>query len=151
MELHQPVISNKKGLSLIEVMLALVIAMVAFLALMQTALVSIDANMRNNLRNEAVNIAEQRINEAKGIAFDSLATDTDTGSLSACDCPSSSSFPYTAGKCVSVDISKMTNVNFCTNRTVQPLDSDNKQVFITVGWTWKDEEFTHSVSTMLRR
>jgi type II secretory pathway pseudopilin PulG len=149
MELHQLVISNKKGLTLVEVMLALIIAMVVFLALMQTALVSIDANMKNTLRNEAVNIAERRINEAKGISFDSLAPDT--GSLSTCDCPSASSFSYTVGKCVSVELSKMTNVNFCTNRDVNTLNSDNKQVVITVGWTWKDEEFTHRVSTILRR
>ncbi len=46
-------------------MIALVVLLVVSLALMQTALVSIDANMTNILRDEAVGIAEMRMNEAR--------------------------------------------------------------------------------------
>src|SRR4030042_6811536 len=70
MERLRVVISNKTGLGLIEVMIALVVMLVVFLALMQTALVSIDSNMINVLRDEAVSIAEMRMSELRNRPFD---------------------------------------------------------------------------------
>lgn len=48
---------NKEGMTLVEVLIAMVVLLLVSLALMQTALVSIDANMRNVLRDEAVSVA----------------------------------------------------------------------------------------------
>ena len=42
---------TEAGFTLVEVMIALVVLLLVFLALMQTALVSIDSNMKNNLRD----------------------------------------------------------------------------------------------------
>jgi prepilin-type N-terminal cleavage/methylation domain-containing protein len=140
------IVQCKNGLTLVEVMMALVIALVVFLALMQTALVGIDSNMRNILRDEAVSIADTRLNEARNIPFDSLASDT--GSLSSCACPATFA---TTGTCIQRDFKNITNVNYCTNRTVTVLNTDNHQVNVTVGWKWKGEGFTHSVTMILRR
>ncbi|MEK6691226.1 MAG: type II secretion system protein [Nitrospirota bacterium] len=49
--------TKSQGLTLVEVLIAMVILLLVSLALMQTALVSIDANMRNVLRDEAVSVA----------------------------------------------------------------------------------------------
>ena len=60
---------NNEGVSLVEVMIALVVMLLVFFALMQTALVGIDANTQNSLRSAAVNIAEIRMNEVRNTPF----------------------------------------------------------------------------------
>ena len=145
---------NKKGLTLVEVMIALVIFLFVFFALMQTALVSIDANMINTLRSEAVNIAEMRMNEARGIPFTSIVSDS--VSLSACDCPTGF---FATGECRSRDVRSISGFNFCTNLTctefggdgdcaTDDIGADNKRVNIVVGWKWKGENYTHSITTI---
>ena len=56
---------NKKGMSLIEVMMALLILAVVSLALMQTALLGMKENLRTAIRDEAVNLADQKMNELR--------------------------------------------------------------------------------------
>ena len=67
--MEQIVKLNKRGMSLVEVMIALLVMLLVFFALMQTALVGIDSNMLNSLRSEAVNVAEMRMNEARNEPF----------------------------------------------------------------------------------
>jgi prepilin-type N-terminal cleavage/methylation domain-containing protein len=134
---------NKQGLTLVEVMIALLIALIVFLALMQTALLSLNSNMRNTLRDEAVNIAEMRMNDAMSVPSSSLVSDT--GSLVGCDCPAVFS---ASGICVARDLRKIRNFNFCTNLTSTALGSDNQQIVITVGWKWKGEDYTHTVTAI---
>jgi len=153
------VLLNKRGLTLVEVLIAMTLSLMVFLALMQTALVGIDSNMRNTLRDEAVNIAAERMNEARNIQFVSLVSDT--GSLSGCDCPSASKFPYTMGSCIERNLKSISGFDFCTNLTCKELDGvdnncatddgNNKEITITVGWKWKGEDYTHSISTIMRR
>jgi type IV pilus assembly protein PilV len=129
---------NKKGLSLVEVMIALVVVLVVFLALMQTALVSIDSNMINVLRNEAVSIAEMRMNEARNTLFDNLGAGTTSGT-------------------VTRNIRNITNFQYTVTRTVISRGTDNKQIDISIRWEWKEKTvangnpYTHSITTILRR
>jgi type IV pilus assembly protein PilV len=124
--------TDEKGLTLVEVMIALVVLLVVSLALMQTALVSIDANMTNILRDEAVSIAEIRMNETRNTSFDSLVSD-------AADVP------------ITRDIRNIAGFSYATRMTVANLNTDNKQVDIRVGWTWKGENHTHNITTIVRR
>ena len=50
---------NKKGVSLVEVMISLVILLIVSMGLLQASLLSIDSNVRNELRDEAVRIASE--------------------------------------------------------------------------------------------
>src|SRR4030042_3942429 len=143
---------SDSGFTLVEVMIALVGVLLVFLALMQTALVGIDSNMRNVLRDEAVSIAEMRMNEARNIPFVSLVSDT--GSLSGYDCPSGFS---ATGVPAERNLRNIQGFDFCTNLTCQELggdgdcatnDAGDKQVNITIGWKWKGENYTHRVSTI---
>jgi prepilin-type N-terminal cleavage/methylation domain-containing protein len=132
--------SSLTGFTLVEVMIALIIMLIVFLALMQTALVGIDSNMINTLRNEAVNIAEIRMNEARNSPFDSLVSGSqiERRKIRNLKDPSNPSldFPFT----------KNTNI---TN-----IGGDNKQVNITVTWEWKEKTvangnpYTHSITTI---
>ncbi len=130
-------ITDKKGLTLVEVMIALVIVLLVFLALMQTALVGIDSNTRNALRDEAVSIAEMKMNEARNILFDTLLAGTTIETVNR-------NF-------------RSTSVPFTVTRTVSDLNTDNKQINITVTWEWKEKTvangnpYTHSITTIRKR
>ncbi len=135
----QTVLLNKRGLTLVEVMIALVVLLLVFLALMQTALVSIDSNMINALRDEAVNIAEEKMNDERNKTFDNITSSPAAGvSRSIRNIPSAT-------------------LNYKAARTVTLLNADSKQVTITVTWDWKDrttagdDPYAHTISTVLRR
>jgi prepilin-type N-terminal cleavage/methylation domain-containing protein len=128
---------NKKGLTLVEVMIALVVLLIVSLALMQTALVSIDANMANILRDEAVSIAEMRMNEARNTPFNSLVGTLNTTVLR--------------------NFRNVANFQYNVTRTVTDLNTDNKQVNITVTWEWKENTvangnpLTHNITSIVKR
>ena len=126
-------ITNEKGLTLVEVMIALVVLLIVSLALMQTALVSIDSNMTNVLRDEAVNIAEMRMNEARNIPFDNLVAGA-------------------SGETVLRNFRNIANFQYTVTRTVTDLNSDNKQLEIRVTWNWKGNPIPpHIITTIVRR
>ena len=141
------VLLDKKGLTLVEVMIALVVLLLVSLALMQTALVTINANMTNILRDEAVSIAEMRMNEARNLPFSTTVDNliSDIGSLSGANCPSGFS---ATGVPIQRNLRNVRNFDFCTNRVVTPLGAGAKQVTITVGWRWKGEDHAHSITTI---
>ena len=158
------VFPDKTGLTLVEVLIALVVVLVVSLALMQTALVSIDSNTRNTLRDEAVNISEMRMNEARDIPFTSLISDAstplsdfDSSCDSGCnDCPTG----FSTGKCRCRDLKNISDFKFCTNLTCTELggdgncatsDTDLKMVNILTGWKWKGDSYTHSITTTRKR
>jgi prepilin-type N-terminal cleavage/methylation domain-containing protein len=154
-------IRNNKGMTLVEVLVALLISLLVFLALMQTALVSIDANMRNVLRDEAVKVAEMRMNMVRSSLYETVLSDPNSMSGCSSDCPSDFYTQVSGkGECISKDVRSFTGFNYCTNVTCLELggdgdcstgDAENKQVTITVGWKWKDEDYTHRISTIKRR
>jgi prepilin-type N-terminal cleavage/methylation domain-containing protein len=63
-------ISNDRGLTLIEVMIASLIILILFLALMQSVLLSVNMNNKNQLRDAAVSVAEERMRELRSLDFD---------------------------------------------------------------------------------
>ncbi len=146
--MEPPVLQNNRGVSLVEVMIALVVLLLVFLALMQTALVSIDANMNNVLRDEAVSIAEQRLNEARAVPFASVVSDA-AALPSGVDC----SATFALGTRVRRSFRNIINKDFCTNQTVAVLGGagDVRQVTVQVVWNWKGEPYNHSIVTMIRR
>lgn len=121
---------NNRGVTLVEVIIALTLMLVVFLALMQTAIVSIDSNIKNLLRDDAVSIAEAGMDEARNVPFDLLSGST----------PS-------AVERKARDITTTYNVT----RAVTDLNADNKKVDVTVQWTWKGETYTHRDTTIIRK
>ncbi|NWF98794.1 MAG: prepilin-type N-terminal cleavage/methylation domain-containing protein [Nitrospirae bacterium] len=150
----QPVKLNNNGFSLVEVLVASVIVLLVFFALMQTALIAIESNMLNELRNEAIYIAQLRMNNVRDMTYTSIVSDS--ASLSSCDCPSGF---YSSGECISRNVRSL-SYNYCTNLSCTELsgdgncatnDADNKQITITVGWKWKGNNYTHVISTIRNR
>jgi prepilin-type N-terminal cleavage/methylation domain-containing protein len=65
---------DQKGLTLVEVLIASLIVLILFLALMQSVLLSINMNLKNQMRDEAVNIAEERMRELRSLDFTDSTT-----------------------------------------------------------------------------
>jgi prepilin-type N-terminal cleavage/methylation domain-containing protein len=155
---------NKRGMSLVEVMIALLVMLLVFFALMQTALVGIDSNMLNSLRSEAVNVAEMRMNDARNEPFTGIVSDAssplsdyDSSCSSGCnDCPAG----FSTGKCRCRSVKSIPEFKFCSNLQCGELggdnncatnDADNRQITVTVGWKWKGNDYRHTITTIRKR
>lgn len=134
-------ILNKRGMTLVEVMIAMVISLLVFFAVMQTALVGISANMNNVLRDEAVNIAEMRLQEARSVPFASLLSDHPPPvqrSIRNVTPP----FTFDAERFVDeIDGDQNTATD----------DGDIRRVRVDVTWQWKGQTFTHTATTIRKR
>jgi hypothetical protein len=127
---------------MVELLVAMVLLLVIFLALMNTALLSIDANTVNLLRDEAVKIAEMRMNELRNTPFgDSILTDTG-GS-------------FVTESAIARDFRNI-NLSYTPGRRITDHGSTNKQVEVQITWEWKDKTvangnpYTHTISTIRR-
>jgi Tfp pilus assembly protein PilV len=149
---------GSEGLSLVEVMVALSIFLIVIMGLFQTAILSIDNNMKNVLRDEAVTIAAMRMEEVRSLPFDDDDLETNTTPIPAgTDCPST----IATGDPIQKKFRNITK-DLCIAMTCVDLDGDGncatddtasntKQLNITVGWKWKGENYTHNVTTLRRR
>jgi prepilin-type N-terminal cleavage/methylation domain-containing protein len=137
---------DRKGMSLVEVMVALVILLFVSLALMQTALVSIEANMTNLLRDEAVNIAGMRMDQVRNISYAALQTDPNCDALAeGADCAALAA----DDDCLIRRSIRNGDYDFWTRTTVAGI-GDNKQVNIDIRWCWKDKVYKHKANTIIR-
>ncbi|MBU4273805.1 MAG: prepilin-type N-terminal cleavage/methylation domain-containing protein [Thermodesulfovibrionales bacterium] len=137
------------GFTLVEVLISLVVLLLVSLALMQTALVSIDANMINVLRDEAVGIAEMRMNAARNTAFVSLASDS-TSLPAGVDCPAAFTDGSGNGQRIQRNIRNVSNKDFCTRLAVTG-SGDTRQINVEVKWNWKENPYTHRIMSIVRR
>ncbi|MCX5815605.1 MAG: prepilin-type N-terminal cleavage/methylation domain-containing protein [Proteobacteria bacterium] len=69
---------NKKGFTLIETLIAVSILTIAMLAMLNTIVISFQYGLRNSIRNEAVKMAEKKMNELRNTTFSSLVSSTST-------------------------------------------------------------------------
>jgi len=63
--MQQTAFLNKKGVTLVEVMISLVILLFVFMGLIQASLLSINSNLRNEIRDEAVRAAAGQMTIAR--------------------------------------------------------------------------------------
>lgn len=136
-----------KGVTLIEVMIALVVLLIVFLGLLQASILGIENNLRNQMRDEAVNIAAERVNEARSMVFNDLASDP-AGALVLASCPDN---PYIQ---IDRNIRNIT-ASYGTRRTVEDLEAaapiNTKRITILVRWQQRNECFTYRLTTLRRR
>lgn len=71
--MQQTAFLNKKGVTLVEVMISLVILLFVFMGLIQASLVSINSNLRNEIRDGAASLAAEYMARAKATPIDTLA------------------------------------------------------------------------------
>lgn len=118
---------NKNGMTLVEVLVAMTVLLLVALAMMQTALVGIDSNMRNVSRDEAVSLAADRIEHLRNLP-DRTGLDNTT-------------------ETVDRDMRSAT-VEYTVYNTVTSV-GDNDSVQVMVEWTWKGEVYNTTLSTIM--
>lgn len=145
---------NKRGVSLVEVLIALTILLIVFMGLIQASILSIQSNMRNLLRDEAVTIASEQIVRLRAADFDDMNSDTVTDpataiSLVAADFTTATVPPWPPT--VARTYRSAASVTFTILRQVNNLDNNNKQVTVTIQWPWQGEDFQHQIMTTRQR
>lgn len=129
---------DNRGMTLIEVLISLVILMIVSLALMQSAIVGMFHNMRNVLRDEAVSVVEMRMNQLTGLPFDNTGL-AETGGSGVVETP---------------DIERTVRkfkVSYKPTRTITNITSDTKQITVSVAWTLRGKQYSHSMTTIMRK
>lgn len=141
MFLHKTAHSNNQGFTLIEFLVAIVIMMIGLMALLQCVNIAIVKNLENQLRNEAVTLADERLSVSMAKPFTSI-----------------SSVPATSS-----EFRRPINNTFKNYSVIRsgstipanlPIDSDavySKVVNIRVAWRHKDLRFEHTMSGMVSR
>lgn len=135
-----PALKNKEGMTLIEVLIAVVITFIVFLGLSGSGLFVLNENIKNSLRDEAVSVAGMEMEQVRNTSFDTLYSGPVTTTLSP----------------VVRQIRGLT-VNYGVTRTVTKFGTDvnNLQVSINVTWTRTENNQTKSyndnISTIVRR
>jgi prepilin-type N-terminal cleavage/methylation domain-containing protein len=129
---------NNRGMTLIEVMIAIVITFIVFLGLSGSGLFVLNENIKNSLRDEAVSVAGMEMEQVRNTSFESLYSAPGTQSIDNV-----------------VRQIRGLNVNYGVTRTVTILDFNNLQVSINVAWTRTENNQTKSyndnIATIVRR
>lgn len=142
---------NRYGFSLVEVMISLIVLLLVFMGLMQSALLGIDSNMRNILRDEGVRIAAERMEETRNMPFDNVVSDPAAAAvnLPACGNPPFNDAGYPV--LVARNLRSIQDFPYGTERTVTDLDADTKQIQIVVRWQYRNICYGHDIMSLRRR
>jgi len=141
MRLEIPVRKNSaSGMTLVEVLVAMVIVFIIFLGMSSAGLVVLDQNIKNSQRDEAVSVAEMELQQVRNTPFSTLTLAPDAVPVSIDN--------------VSRPIRGL-NVNYGVWRTVHHLDGNNLQVSIRVTWNrienHQTRSYDHTVLTIVRQ
>lgn len=121
-------INNKKGFTLVEALIALVILTVGMLAIFEGLVLYMRVNLNNLCRDEAVRIAEEKMNY-----FRSANATLDSGT-----------------ELLSRTIHNFSR-NFVVRWTSETISSTSTAVKIEVSWNIAGKEYKHSVVSILSR
>ena len=121
---------DKSGFTLIELMVAMFIMLIGLLGLLHSVNIAMEYNLKNQMRNEVVRVAQDAMNGMRSSPFDStfrLLTTVPTS---------------------------LRNINrdYTVRRTVSTAGTDDsKQYQVDVIWKFKNISTTHSVMTVRSR
>ncbi len=134
---HHSVLQDSKGMSLVEVMIAILLLFIVSVALMQTSLLGFQQNTRNSMREEAVRIADQIVGDLRARTYTLATTDPllTAGTTSATVTRNLRSF----------------QANFATTTNITDISPENKQVTVRVDWAFRGSNYSHITNAILGR
>jgi prepilin-type N-terminal cleavage/methylation domain-containing protein len=119
--------NNRKGFSLIELMVAMAILFISMTAILDFIVQYHRINLENTMRNEAMRIAEARIENLRNSDFSLLASGTEPA-------------PRT--------IRNLT-VNYQVAWTISPLSANSTAIQVNVIWSFKGINHRHDASSII--
>ena len=129
--MERNVFSNRAGFTIIEFLVAIVIMMVGLLALLEMVNVALKQNLTNQLRNEAVMIADGRMALEMTKPFALISTNAT---------------PNTALVSRNVNLAQKT---FTVTKSGTLVSNTTKSVDVSVAWTYKNTPSTHSIRSLI--
>ncbi|QWV92032.1 prepilin-type N-terminal cleavage/methylation domain-containing protein [Geomonas oryzisoli] len=135
--MRQPTsLKNNSGFTLVELLVAMIIIAVGMFGVLQTINVSLQHNLQNEVRNEAVRIGQKYMADLRAKTFDAYST------------------PYTTF----TENGKVRGVSkpYTVERTSQVLATDGtqpstRQLMVTVRWSFKNSNYVNEVVTVVAR
>lgn len=139
MQARTTVMFNNKGVTLIELMVSLVILLIVSLALMQTSLLGISTNMKNQIRDEAVNVAEMSMIRLRSLPFTAALVHADlTATAGVMETPVERKF-------------RGFSIDYRPRRTIVDINTETKQITMAVTWDYRGKTYTHGITSIMRR
>jgi type IV pilus assembly protein PilV len=123
-------LQNNSGFTLVELLAAMVIMLVGLLGLLQSVNIAMEYNLKNQMRNEVVRVAQDAMNDMRSRAFNSVSSKTTT-------VPSS-----------------LRNINrtYSVKRAVLFTGTSSSRKYqVDVRWKYKNVSTTHSVMSVRSR
>lgn len=129
---------DSRGFTLIEVLVAIVILMIGLLGMLSGIDLALKENVKNTLRNEAVLVADDLMMSTRAKQFISLSTTvTPAFVFDLTRFPESRRYVRGLYK------------NYSVRRTITPKTPQTKEVVIEVSWNYKNQQYTHAVSSFV--
>lgn len=129
---------NRKGFTLVEVMVSLIILAVGLVGSLMGIMAAVDYNQNNAIRNGAVKLAQEQQEAIRNMPFASLAT-----------------IPQgEAGKVIVQRQFRKSLVSYDVIRNLQSTNIGTNNltlVGITVRWQFKNRSHTYTLETMVRQ
>lgn len=127
---------NRKGFTLIEVMVSILILLVGLLALLQATNYALYHDLNNQLRNEAVTYGDEVMTRELAKPFASISTGGRW----------QNGVQESSQRQVS-----LASTNFTATRINQQVTPNTTSVQVTVRWTYKGQNYSHSLSSLTGR
>ena len=131
-------LKNDAGMTLVEVLIAVVITFIVFLGLSGAGIFVLNENINNEMRDEAVSVGGMEMERVRSTSFDTLY-----------------SAPGTTTLLPAVRQVRGVTVNYGISRTVTQLDLNNLQVSVNVTWdrveSGQTKHYSNAIATIVRR
>lgn len=126
---------NNSGFTLIELMVGMVIMMVGLLGLLNTVNVALVHNLSNQLRNDAVQVADEQMVLEMAKPFNLISTNATPNQN------------YVSRKIYS----SFKNYSYSIVKTGSNVSDNTKSVVMQVNWKYKGQSYNHSISSLISK
>ena len=121
---------HNDGFTIVELLVSMVILLFVALAMMQTAMMTMEANARNVIRDEGVRLASEKLNELKTVAQANLNAQNGVTET------------------VEVHIRNMTISYTVTYGVTTIVANEAARIEVTVKWNWRQQDYDATLSTI---